>query len=163
MTRKRTKRKVVYNLINPLVHAIEGAAITDTRALDKLRLMELSAIEAFRTGSAAKADWDTMANLMNLTELMAREVIGPEALPVCERAQEALVAAWDRHAATGRMGIDGPGLQALRELAEYHDAQRSSISRKAYEDAIRRCTNKVKDQRAKAARGQIAPDTRVLS
>jgi hypothetical protein len=160
--RKRTKRKI-FALVNPLTHAIEGAAITDTRALDRLRIMELSALEAFRTGAAVKSDWDTLANLMNLTETMAREGIGPEALPVCERAQTALVAAWDRHHASGRMGLDGPGLQALRELAEYHDAQRTSISRSKYEECIRRCTNKTRDARAKLAAGKLPGDVRALT
>jgi|GEM_PF-3833829 len=37
----------------------------------------------------------------------------------------------------GRMGLSGPGLQALREVIGWHDAQRSSIARSRYEQAIR--------------------------
>lgn len=46
MTRKHCRRKV-YPLVNPIARAMEGAAITPDNLLDKLRLQELSAIDAF--------------------------------------------------------------------------------------------------------------------
>jgi hypothetical protein len=53
--RKRTKRKV-YNLINPITHAIEGAALLEKHRLDSLRLIELTAIEAFAKGKAGRGE-----------------------------------------------------------------------------------------------------------
>ena len=50
MTRKKCRRKVWNTNVNPIAHAIAGAAITDTASLDKLRMQELSAIEAFAKG-----------------------------------------------------------------------------------------------------------------
>lgn len=67
---------------------------------------------------------------------MARIGIGPEALTACEAAQTALMDAQQRFERTGRMGITGPGLQALRDVYEYHDLQRQSVSRAEYEKAI---------------------------
>lgn len=135
MSRKRCIRKV-YQLYNPIDLAIQNAAITSKEDLDKLRLRELSAIESFRAGTADKEDWKVCADLLNLCETIASEGIGRESLPICEAAQNALERAWDRNVATGHYGIDGPGLQALRELYEWHDAQRLSIARRRYEQLI---------------------------
>jgi hypothetical protein len=41
MTRKKCKRKVWSTQINPVAHAIAGAAVADSASLDKLRLCEL--------------------------------------------------------------------------------------------------------------------------
>lgn len=135
MSRKRCVRKV-YQLVNPIAHAMAGAAITDKASLDKLRLKELSCIESFRAGTADREDWKAIADVLNLCETMATEGIGREAMPSCEAAQAALERAHDRHKETGRYGIDGPGLEALRELFEWHDAQRSAIARSQYERII---------------------------
>ena len=43
--RKRVKRQV-WALINPLVHALEGATIAPRDKLDKLRLTEYSALDS---------------------------------------------------------------------------------------------------------------------
>ncbi len=46
---KKHTRRTHYQLINPIQHAIAGAAITDTASLDKLRMIELQALEALLT------------------------------------------------------------------------------------------------------------------
>lgn len=135
MSRKRCIRKV-YARVNPIQLAMEGAAITPKDALDRLRLVELSAIESFRAGTASKEDWKALADLLNVCETMTHEGIGREAIPACQAAQAALERAHDRHKETGRYGIDGPGLQALRDLYEWHDAQRTAIARSQYERLI---------------------------
>jgi hypothetical protein len=95
MSRKRTRRKV-YQLVNPITHAIAGACITDTAALDKIRLSELTSLEAFRTGHATKHDWRVLADMLNVSETLARDGIGPEAMGANLSAQEALGAVQDR-------------------------------------------------------------------
>lgn len=147
MSRKRCHRKV-YRLVNPILHAISGAAITPSCDLDKLRLRELSAIESFRTGKATKDDWRALADMSNIAETMSRSGIGPEVLPVCEQVQEALSAAHARFKAGGRLGFDGPGLQAVRELAEFHDLQRTSVCRSEYEKAIKRTADRIRSMAA---------------
>ena len=47
--RKQTKRKV-WALIDPITHAVVGASITQRDKLDKLRMMEYSALEAMTKG-----------------------------------------------------------------------------------------------------------------
>lgn len=141
--RKRTKRKV-WALCNPISMAIEGAAITDAKALDEIRMVELTSIESFRIGRATENDWRVIADMVNLAEWMARNGIGPEVLPVAAAAEAALIASQARFKATGRLGLDGPGLTAVRELEAYLDLQRSSISRSALENAITKVENRIR-------------------
>lgn len=141
--RKRTRRKH-YALVNPILHAIAGAAITDSADLDKVRMRELSSIESFRTGAATRDDWMAMADMLNITETLARDGVGPEALEACLRAQEALGAAHERHVKHGRIAVSGPELQALRDAYSFHDLQRLSISRSRYEQAIAKTANRIR-------------------
>ena len=134
--KKKCIRKV-WALVNPIEHAIEGARITPRAMLDHLHLRELSSLEAFARGGAGLQEWHDMVALNNLAQTLASQHIGAEALPDCEKAEAALIEAADRFQRTGRMGLSGPGLQALREVIGWHDAQRSSIARSRYEQAIR--------------------------
>jgi hypothetical protein len=144
--RKRTNRKI-WMLINPLRHAILGAGITETRVLDKLRIRELAAIEAMSKGMGTIVEWQELADMMNICEVMASVGgIGPEALPYCQDAQEALTEAARRFESTGKMGLSGVGLNALREVYEYHDLQRSSVPRSVYEQMIIKTRNRVKSK-----------------
>ena len=141
--RKRTSRRV-YPLINSVAMAICGAAITDTASLDKLRMLELQALESFRLGQATKRDWDHLADLCNLTETMCQSGIGPEAMQPCEKAQEALSQAHRRHVEHGRIAVSGPELQALRDVFQWHDLQRTSVARSVYESAIKLTSNRIR-------------------
>lgn len=135
MMRKKTKRQV-WKLINPINHAILGAGITQAHLLDKLRIRELAALEAMSKGNGTRVEWQELADLLNVCEVMALEGIGPEALPHCKVAQDALVEAARRFETTRKMGLTGPGIQAIREVYEYHDLQRSSVPRSVYEQMI---------------------------
>ena len=143
MSRKKCRRKV-WALIDPIAHAIAGAAITDTASLDKLRMLELSAIEAFAKGRATSDDWRAIADLLNLCETLALDGIGPEALEPCTQAQEALGHAHTRHKSGKPLLFTGPELQAVRDSYEFHDLQRTSISRSQYEQAITKTANRIK-------------------
>ena len=143
--RKKKYRKV-YSLVNPIVHAIEGAAVTDEKTLDYLREKELKAIEAFRTGAAGEQDWRVISEFCNLAESMACDGIGPEALAATNAAQEALKEAHERFVRTGKMGTTGPGLTAFKDAYEYHDLQRQSVGRSVYEKHIELVTNKIRSK-----------------
>ena len=143
MSRKRCHRKV-WNLTDPVTLAITGAAITDTARLDKLRLLELSALEAFKSGSPSVDDWRTMADVINIAETMARDGIGPEVLAVCLRAQEVLSEGFRRYKLHSNIGRAAGEYEALAEVYGYHDLQRSSVSRSVYESAIRKTGNRIR-------------------
>ena len=136
--RKRTKRKM-WNLIDPITHAIVGASITHREKLDKLRLMEYSALEAITKGQGTIHDWRTLVDVLNLSETIARHGIGKdEVLPVCQKAQEALHQAAERYQRTMSIGLSGEGIKAVRELIEYADLQQSSIPRADFEKYIQK-------------------------
>ena len=143
MSRKKCHRRH-YELVNPIQAAMVGCAITDTAALDKLRLRELSALESFRTGTTGRQDWVALADMLNIQETLSRDGIGPEALAPCLLAQEALTAAADRRASHGAFGLSGPQLQALREAYEFMDLQRASIPRSRLEAAIQKTANRIR-------------------
>jgi len=142
--RKKVKRKV-WALIDPLTHAITGAAITQRDKLDKLRMLEYSALDAITKGQGTIHDWRTLVDVLNLSETMARNGIGKdEVLPVCQKAQEALHQAALRFQSTKRMGLSGKGIQAVRDLIQYADLQQSSISRSEFERYIQKTKNYIK-------------------
>ena len=135
--RKRTKRRV-YALVNPIQHALEGAALVDGKPLEELRTRELLAIEAFRAGTATPNDWRSISAMVNIAEVMAKGGIGPEALEWCNVAERQMLEDHERFEKTGKMGTTAAGLTAYREVYEYHDLQRISISRSEYERWIKK-------------------------
>jgi hypothetical protein len=141
--RKRTKRKV-WNLLDPIAHAVVGAAITPRATLDKLRFLEYAALDAITKGMGTVQDWRTLVDVLNLSEVMGKAGLGPEVLPVCAKAQEALHKAAMRYQDTKRMGLDGPGIQAIRDLIEYADLQQASISRSEFEMYVMKTKNYIK-------------------
>jgi hypothetical protein len=141
--RKITKRKI-WALVNPIEHAITGAALVDRTSLDKLRLSELAALDSMIRGIGTVSDWRTLVDVLNLTEMMARQGIGPEALDCCEKAQDALHKAAIRYQNTMRMGLNGIGIQAIRDLLEYADLQQQSIPRSEFEKMIKKTRDHIK-------------------
>ena len=141
--KKRCKRKV-WALVNPITHAIAGAAIITDDVIQGLRTRELSAIEAFRAGKAGLQEWSDLVALMNVAEHMAFNGVGPEAKPTLHEAHGHLIDAAKRYESTKRMGLTGPGLQCMREMYEWHDLQRKSISRAEYDRHIKATVNRIK-------------------
>ena len=135
--RKRTKRKI-WNLIDPITHAIVGAAITHRDKLDKLRMLEYSALESITKGNGTVSDWRVLVDVLNLSEMMGKNGVGPEVLPICQKAQESLHKAAMRYQETMQMGLDGEGIKSCRDLIEYADLQQSSISRSEFERYIQK-------------------------
>jgi len=141
--RKKVKRQV-WALVNPITYALEGASITQRDKLDKLRVMEYSALDAITKGLGTVTDWYTLTEVLNLSETMARAGVGPEVLPVCEKAQKALHEAAIRYQSTMRLGLTGEGIQAVRELIAFADLQQSSISRSEFERYIQKTRDYIK-------------------
>lgn len=133
--RKKVKRKH-WALLDVVNHAILGAGITQEHLLNKLRLTELSSLDAMTKGLGTVQDWQELVDMMNISEVMALEGIGAEVLPYCKASQNALKQAALRYQTTMRMGLSGEGINALREVFEYHDLQRRSIPRSLYEKMI---------------------------
>jgi hypothetical protein len=136
--RKQCRRKIWSTQTNPVAHAIAGAAITTRDVLDRLRLRELAALEAVTKGHGNVNDWQILCDLLNAAEMMGKQGVGPEVLPVCKEVHDALHKAALRYEKTTKIGLDGKGIQAVRELMEYADLQQSSISRSEFERYIQK-------------------------
>lgn len=143
--RKQCKRKI-YKLVDPIAHAIAGAAITTDDCLDQLKSKEKAAIEAMRTGKADVYTWQELVDMNNICQVMARSGIGPEALPDCMLAEIELKQAAKRFEATGKMLLTGPGLRAISEVLEWHHLQRTAVSRSEYERMIEKTRNKIRSR-----------------
>ena len=142
--RKRTIRKQ-WVLLNPIKHVLEGISITNRDKLDKLRMMEYSALEAITKGKGTIHDWRTLVDVLNLSETMARDGIGKdEVLPICEKAQKGLHESALRYQKTLKIGLNGESIQAIRDLIQYADLQQSSISRSEFEKYIQKTKNYIK-------------------
>lgn len=147
--RKRTKRKV-WGLVNPIQHAIEGAAKTSGGDVDRLMIGELSAIESFRTGAAVAEDFYLLKVMTEISAYMAYKEKQAEALMSARLAWRALNAIEERCNNTGRIGCSGPELQALRDIVEWHDAQRSILSRAGYAQSIGKAKEMIVNEQLRA-------------
>lgn len=143
--RKQCKRKI-YQLVDPVAHAIAGACITTDDCLDSLKANEKAAVEAMRTGNATVYTWQELVDINNISQVMARQGIGPEALVDCMIAEIELKHAAKRYEETGRMLLTGTGLRAINEVLEWHHMQRTSISRAQYERMIEKTRNKIRSR-----------------
>ena len=146
--RKQCRRKVWSTAINPIAHAMAGAAVTDESSLNKLRLGELSALEAMRMGKGTLEDWRLLVDMLNICQTFIRHGIGPEAREDCNKAQASLYNAAKRYEKTKQMGLDGQGIGALQNVHEWHDLQRTSVARSVYEDMIQKTRNYIKSKGA---------------
>lgn len=138
--KKRTRRKI-YPLVNTILHAIEGASLIDDAKIHKMRRREHDAIEAFRVGKATNQDWHELNDMASLTEVMAIDGVGGEALEVVKQAELHLKEALLRYRKIGKFGFSGPGLTTLIDLQEYHDLQRQMVSRGEYWSYIQKMIN----------------------
>lgn len=143
--KKRCKRKV-YQLLNPISMAIMGAAVSGKKPLDQLRLAELSAFDAVVSGKGCPEDMRWLIDVLNISECMAKDGIGPELLPICKQAQESMLEAVERYNNTGKLGLSGVGIKAVKEMMEMHDLQRTSVARSVYENAIRKTANRIRSK-----------------
>lgn len=135
--RKQCRRKI-WSKVNPIEHAIVGAAVTQDDLLDRLRLIELSAIESLVKGNGTVSDWRSIVDMMNIAETMASNGIGVEVLEICEIVQKEMEAAAHRYEKTRKMGLTGTGIRFVKELYQLHDLQRTSISRSEYERMLQK-------------------------
>ena len=147
--RKQTRRKIWDTSLNPVTHAMVGASITDDESLSILRKKEDGSMSAFRNGTANKVDWNNINAVVCLAESMAAANIGPEVMVHVKIAEMHLLDAHERYKRIGKMGSTGPGLQAFQDIIEYHELQRTSVSRSVYESHIKRVTDMIRSKSPK--------------
>ena len=131
------------------MHAISGAAISDDESLEVLRKRERASVDAFRNGTATKQDWNNINAVVRLAESMASAGIGPEVMMHCKIAEMHLLDAQQRYERINRMGSTALGLQSFQEILEWHELQRTAVSRSTYEAHIKRVTDMVRSRSPK--------------
>lgn len=129
--------RAVWSKVDPIKHAIEGACVTSEAKRNKLLMTELMSIEAFTKGCAGLQEWYDLVAACNIAQILAEQGVGKDAMPDLLKAEQALIDAASRLEKTGKLGLTGPGIQALREMVEWHDAQRAAIPLSQYEAAIK--------------------------
>lgn len=140
---KRCKRKI-WPLVNPIDSALLGCSIPSESRLDKLRIRELSAIESFAKGNAGPSDFRDIADMLNVAETAGLSGVGPEVLPVCAALELALLGVKEQYEQKNTMVLRSHELQLMRDLYQFHDAQRTAIDLSTYERIIRKTVNKIK-------------------
>jgi hypothetical protein len=133
--RKMCRRKH-YPLVNTIATAIEGAAIISDGELIKRQIVESQALSDMVNGHAGIYAWRELVDVVNIAETMASKGLGTEAIECVNIAHEALIEAAKRYESTKRMGLSANGIEALRNVFDYHNLQRTSISRSAYQEYI---------------------------
>lgn len=123
---------------------MHGAAITPEDRLDKLRMHELSAIESMVKGHGIMDDWILLTNMSKIAETMARSGLGVEVLAVCKIVNVEMDATAHRYEKTRKIGLTGAGIRHIRDLFNFHDLQRKSISRSEYERMIEKTINQIR-------------------
>lgn len=98
-------------------HTLDDAQIAD------LSMFGLVALQAITSGRAGEAELTDIAVMSNITRLLAERGYGAEALPEIIAAQQAALSMRQRWERTGRVGLAGPELQALRTLMDIHEQQ----------------------------------------
>lgn len=115
----------------PIEVAMRNAAVTPSKARNQLTLAELSSLDAITHGHGRLIDFRRLVDANNLTEVLAKDfkIGGDEVMAATEAAEAALLGCARRIEQTGKIGFSGPELAAMREMLEWHQAQRETASR----------------------------------
>lgn len=141
--RKRCKRKH-WGVGDAVQVAISGACVIDDHRLAQLRDLERDALDAFQFGRAEWKHWGVISSAVQAARVLVEMGVGPEALPSVDAVDRFLVEASARHETAGRLGATGPDLQAVRDLYEYHDLQRTSVGLSTYQRAVEIAINRAR-------------------
>lgn len=80
-----------------------------------LEMTALTAIAAIANGAGTTAEWDSIAKAINHGWTLANAQIGPEAMPILQKAEQAMRRVAARYRVSGKIGFDGQGLQDVRD------------------------------------------------
>lgn len=143
--RKKCKRKV-YQLMDVVSLAIEGAVITPDDKLAELQRGEQAYLDALINGTDNLNGYYGLCAMLGIAETMARNGIGPEVMQACKVAEFSLIKLKNRYDRWGKWDITEGEKHSIRELMEWHHLQRTSVSRGEYERFIAKATNRMKSR-----------------
>jgi hypothetical protein len=121
-------RRAVNITTNPVWRALNRTALPAAKQVDLALAANLALAEVLR-GEGTRDDLDTIAVCANVSLVLSETGYGPENEAKIIDAQEAIMRARMRaKKMTGRIGLDGLGLQALRDLLAIHDQQMAAAT-----------------------------------
>lgn len=82
-----------------------------------------TSIDALTSGYAEKNHFDTIVYALNIGSILAQNGIGGDYIDLLPPASAAMVRCKERWQKTGKFGLDGEGLLAIRAVADLHEAQ----------------------------------------
>lgn len=95
-----------------------------------------TAIDAMTGGYAEKSHFDTLVYAMDIGVILAERGIGEEYAESIMPAMNGLIRAKGRYLKTGKFGLDGEAVTALKAVADLHEAQLQVATRGQLEAAI---------------------------
>jgi len=132
-----------------VAHAINGACVIDDQILRDIQIRELSAIQSMQDHTATEQDLYDILALHSMAVVMAENGIGKfEVMPVCNQAKTAIANLIKRVEKWGKFDARESEITILRELWDWHDAQRKSIQRSDYDKYLKMAINKQKNKRS---------------
>lgn len=124
--------------------AMSRMCVTPDELLERLRVRELSSIDAMARGLGTLQDVYDLFALNARAMQMGRDRVGPEVLPWCRLCEVYLAGAHRLLQVLDTVGLSAAGLHCLREVYAFHDLQRVSVSRAEYERALDRAAQAVR-------------------
>lgn len=140
--RKHTRRKI-WKKLNPIEHALIKAALVPEETSRKVMEIEERSLDNFRKGIADFDDWNVLASLSNVSEVMALDGVGEEVLIYAKSAQLALKRSAEFHKKSGKFLLDGEGIADFEALIEYAHLQRQSVSTRELEGYINKIIGRI--------------------
>ena len=129
---KKSAKRQIRPLANPLTVAIKRASPVTPEVVQRLRMREWSAIEAFAQGQATSVDVALLEELLCMCLCSIELGIGPEAQATCNAAELVFAALRARSPANTPMVMNPAELDVMRDLQSFHDQQRAACNRREY-------------------------------
>lgn len=100
------------------------------------------AFEALRTRTAVEGDFHTLAAAVNIAMVCA-EKIDQVVERSCIAARDAMQRIWERHAATGHWGLDGPAFAEIEQAVEIYEQLNALLPAGQVKDALEECYRRI--------------------
>lgn len=121
---------------DPIRYMLRGNKPAEESAITKLKIGYHMAMVAVTQGRAGKAEWQEIANVLNVAITLAEMGYGDQYLPEIVKAQGAMVLIRERLKATGRITVKAEEMNAINEALELHDQQVELVTVREMETAI---------------------------
>lgn len=137
--RKRSRYRPKGVILNPVQYVLEGLKPPDKGVTLRVVMDMHLAYENFRTGKAERKDWDTLAEVVNHTLVLAKQFnIGQEYYSLAKQCMGTMIEIGERYKSGKGFGITGPQLSMLRELLELHEEQIKNVNADIMAKAVAR-------------------------